>query len=152
MHPSYDSIYCFLPQILVKTVPIKQGHKLRVIWPITPGVHHYKEGPSRYLGHLIGHEGEGSLFYILKKLGGFFPFKNFIYHILFERSLFQLWGYIFGILYLQKVLVINILAGWATSLSAGESESTFEFSFFRVVIDLTDAGHGKLFLSFFFFW
>ncbi|KAL0339660.1 UNVERIFIED_CONTAM: Insulin-degrading enzyme-like 1, peroxisomal, partial [Sesamum radiatum] len=30
---------------------------------------------------------------------------------------------------------------WATSLSAGESDSTYEFSFFRVVIDLTDAGH-----------
>ncbi|CAH9134956.1 unnamed protein product [Cuscuta epithymum] len=86
-------------QILVKTVPIKQGHKLRIVWPITPGIHHYKEGPSRYLGHLIGHEGEGSLFYTLKKLG------------------------------------------WATSLSAGESDSSLEFSFFIVVIDLTDAGH-----------
>ncbi|KAL3533783.1 hypothetical protein ACH5RR_007304, partial [Cinchona calisaya] len=86
-------------QILVKAVPIKQGHKLRIIWPITPGIRHYKEGPCRYLGHLIGHEGEGSLFYILKKLG------------------------------------------WATSLSAGESDWTYEFSFFKVVIDLTDAGH-----------
>lgn len=86
-------------QILVKTVPIKRGHKLRIIWPITPGIHHYKEGPSRYLGHLIGHEGEGSLFYALKKLG------------------------------------------WATSLSAGESDWTYEFAFFKVNIDLTDAGH-----------
>ncbi|KAL3637238.1 Insulin-degrading enzyme-like 1, peroxisomal [Castilleja foliolosa] len=86
-------------QILVKAVPIKQGHKLRFVWPMTPGIHHYKEGPSRYLGHLIGHEGEGSLFYILKKLG------------------------------------------WATSLSAGESDWTCEFSFFKVVIDLTEAGH-----------
>lgn len=86
-------------QIIVKTVPIKRGHKLRISWPITPGIHHYKEGPSRYLGHLIGHEGEGSLFYILKKLG------------------------------------------WATSLSAGESDWTVEFSFFKVVIDLSDAGH-----------
>ncbi|KAH6812218.1 Protein kinase superfamily protein [Perilla frutescens var. frutescens] len=50
------------------SVPIKQGHKLRFVWPITPGIHNYKEGPSRYLGHLVGHEGEGSLFYILKKL------------------------------------------------------------------------------------
>ncbi|KAF7847947.1 hypothetical protein BT93_L2425 [Corymbia citriodora subsp. variegata] len=56
-------------QILVKTVPIKQGHKLRVIWPVTPEIQHYKEGPCRYLGHLIGHEGEGSLFYVLKTLG-----------------------------------------------------------------------------------
>ncbi|PON38848.1 Coenzyme PQQ biosynthesis protein [Parasponia andersonii] len=85
-------------QILVKVVPIKQGHKLRIVWPITPEIHHYKEGPCRYLGHLIGHEGEGSLFYILKTLG------------------------------------------WATGLSAGEGEWSLEFSFFKVVIDLTDAG------------
>ncbi|KAL3819799.1 hypothetical protein ACJIZ3_005704 [Penstemon smallii] len=86
-------------QILVKTVPIKQGHKLKFVWPITPGIRHYKEGPTRYHSHLIGHEGEGSLFYILKKLG------------------------------------------WATSLSAGESSWTYDFSFFKVGIDLTDAGH-----------
>ncbi|GLT29356.1 hypothetical protein SLA2020_042280 [Shorea laevis] len=56
----------------------------------------------RYLGHLIGHEGEGSLFYVLKKLG------------------------------------------WATGLFAGEGEWTLEFSFFVVVIDLTDAGHDHM--------
>ncbi|KAI3760627.1 hypothetical protein L1987_51025 [Smallanthus sonchifolius] len=89
-------------QVTVKTVPIKRGHKLRVAWPVTPGIHHYIEGPSRYLGHLIGHEGEGSLFYILKKLG------------------------------------------WANSLSAGESDWTLDFSFFKVVIDLTDAGHANV--------
>ncbi|XP_011048053.1 PREDICTED: zinc-metallopeptidase, peroxisomal isoform X2 [Populus euphratica] len=56
-------------QILVRSVPIKQGHKLRIVWPITPGILHYKEGPCKYIGHLIGHEGEGSLFYVLKTLG-----------------------------------------------------------------------------------
>ncbi|KAJ4971806.1 hypothetical protein NE237_004905 [Protea cynaroides] len=86
-------------QILVKSVPIKQGHKLRIIWPITPGIRHYKEGPCRYISHLIGHEGEGSVFYILKTLG------------------------------------------WATGLSAGEGDWNYEFSFFKVAIDLTDAGH-----------
>ncbi|KAL0383546.1 UNVERIFIED_CONTAM: Insulin-degrading enzyme-like 1, peroxisomal [Sesamum calycinum] len=101
-------------QILVKAVPIKRGHKLRFVWPITPGIRHYKEGPSRYLGHLIGHEGEGSLFYILKKLE----------HEMFSRK--------------DKS---RRQISWATSLSAGESDSTYEFSFFRVVIDLTDAGH-----------
>ncbi|KAF3442698.1 hypothetical protein FNV43_RR16615 [Rhamnella rubrinervis] len=85
-------------QILVRAIPIKQGHKLRIVWPITPGTQHYKEGPCRYLGHLIDHEGEGSLFYILKT------------------------------------------CGWATSLFAGEDD-WIEFSFFQVVIDLTDAGH-----------
>ncbi|XP_019101972.1 PREDICTED: insulin-degrading enzyme-like 1, peroxisomal [Camelina sativa] len=56
-------------QILVKAVPIKQGHKLGVSWPVTPSIHHYEEGLSQYLGHLIGHEGEGSLFHALKTLG-----------------------------------------------------------------------------------
>ncbi|KAL1312426.1 hypothetical protein HN51_039044 [Arachis hypogaea] len=86
-------------QILVKTVPIKQGHKLKILWPVTPEIRHYNEGPCRYLGHLIGHEGEGSLYYILKTLG------------------------------------------WATGLSAGESDWSLDFAFFKVSIELTDAGH-----------
>ncbi|KAL0867024.1 hypothetical protein Bca101_046142 [Brassica carinata] len=56
-------------QVLVKAVPIRQGHKLTVSWPIAPSIHHYEEAPCRYLGHLIGHEGEGSLFHALKSLG-----------------------------------------------------------------------------------
>ncbi|GLT40741.1 hypothetical protein SLA2020_148540 [Shorea laevis] len=56
-------------QILVRAVPIKEGNKLRIVWPITPAIHFYKEWPCGHLGHLIGHEGEGSLFYVLKKLG-----------------------------------------------------------------------------------
>lgn len=86
-------------QIFVRAIPVKQGHKLKVLWPITPNIQNYKAGPCVYLGHLIGHEGEGSLYFVLKTLG------------------------------------------WAVSLSAGEGESTFDFSFFSVVIELTDAGH-----------
>uniref|UniRef100_A0A0E0EDB2 Peptidase M16 N-terminal domain-containing protein n=1 Tax=Oryza meridionalis TaxID=40149 RepID=A0A0E0EDB2_9ORYZ len=86
-------------QVLVKAVPIKQGHTLRILWPITPNIRHYKEGPCKYVSHLIGHEGEGSLFYVLKKLG------------------------------------------WAMSLEAGEGDWSYEFSFFSVVIKLTDVGH-----------
>ncbi|RLN36220.1 zinc-metallopeptidase, peroxisomal [Panicum miliaceum] len=85
-------------QILVKAVPIKQGHTLRILWPITPNVWCYKEGPCKYISHLIGHEGEGSPFYILKKLG------------------------------------------WAISLEAGEGDWSYDFSFFSVVIQLTDEG------------
>ncbi|XP_054810331.1 insulin-degrading enzyme-like 1, peroxisomal isoform X2 [Prosopis cineraria] len=35
-------------------------------------------------------------------------------------------------------------AGWATGLSAGESDWNLDFSFFKVVIDLTDAGHDHI--------
>ncbi|KAK9671052.1 hypothetical protein RND81_12G003500 [Saponaria officinalis] len=89
-------------QILVKAVPIKEGHRLKIAWPITPGIHYYKEGPCKYMGHLIGHEAEGSLFYVLKTLG------------------------------------------WATDLSAGESDWTTEYSFFKVAIYLTDAGQDNM--------
>ncbi|KAL4202082.1 hypothetical protein AMTRI_Chr02g261950 [Amborella trichopoda] len=75
-------------QVLIKAVPVKEGQKLNIIWPVTPNIRHYKEG----------HEGEGSLFFVLKNLG------------------------------------------WATSLSAGETDWSNEFSFFAVGIDLTDAG------------
>eukprot|EP00252_Welwitschia_mirabilis_P027613 TRINITY_DN9512_c0_g2_i7.p1 TRINITY_DN9512_c0_g2~~TRINITY_DN9512_c0_g2_i7.p1 ORF type:complete len:1006 (+),score=221.01 TRINITY_DN9512_c0_g2_i7:195-3212(+) len=85
-------------QILVKCVPVKEKHTLSILWPVTPELKFYKEGPSRYLGHLIGHEAEGSLFSLLKSLG------------------------------------------WASSLSAGETESSFEYEFFGIIIELTDAG------------
>lgn len=57
--------------MLIRAVPVCDDHMLKIEWPITPGIHHYKEIPSRYLDHLIDHEGEGSLFHILKKLGMF---------------------------------------------------------------------------------
>ncbi|KAG7561204.1 Metalloenzyme LuxS/M16 peptidase-like [Arabidopsis thaliana x Arabidopsis arenosa] len=56
-------------QVLVKAVPIKQGHNLTISWPVTPSIHHYEEAPCTYVGHLIGHEGKGSLFHALKILG-----------------------------------------------------------------------------------
>ncbi|EEE67441.1 insulin-degrading enzyme-like 1, peroxisomal [Oryza sativa Japonica Group] len=86
-------------QIIVKAVPIKEGHTLRIQWPITPNIQHYKEGPCKYVSRLVGHEGEGSLFYVLKNLG------------------------------------------WAMSLYAWEGDWSYEFSFFNVVIQLTDVGY-----------
>ncbi|XVE61130.1 hypothetical protein DITRI_Ditri06bG0014900 [Diplodiscus trichospermus] len=56
--------------ILVKAVPVTEGHKLKVTWPITPSYRrHHKEGPCKYLAYVIRHEGEGSVFYILNTLG-----------------------------------------------------------------------------------
>lgn len=56
-------------QILVKAVPVREGHNLEIMFPITPEIQNYTVAPSRYLGHLIGHEADGSLFALLKKLG-----------------------------------------------------------------------------------
>ena len=43
----------------------------------------------------------------------------------------------------------RIYTGWATGLSAGESIFSMNFSFFQVVINLTDVGQGTFSLSFF---
>ncbi|KAL3678033.1 hypothetical protein R1sor_020989 [Riccia sorocarpa] len=56
-------------QILVKAVPVKDGHSLTMMWPVKPELHNYREAPSHYIGHLIGHEADGSLFALLKQLG-----------------------------------------------------------------------------------
>lgn len=99
---SVGLIFVTLLQILVKAVKIKQGDKLRIIWPITPTIRYYKEGPCRYLGHLVGHEGEGSLFSVLRTLGRFciyfshvsmlmppdlkLAFPGFSYHVMHEND------------------------------------------------------------------
>ncbi|XP_057506629.1 insulin-degrading enzyme-like 1, peroxisomal isoform X4 [Actinidia eriantha] len=85
-------------QILVKAVPLTQGHIMRILWPITPGMRYLREGPSMYLSYLIGKEGKGSLLHVLETLG------------------------------------------WATWLYAAE-EPWNDFSFFEVIIYMTDAGH-----------
>lgn len=69
--PSFSGQPC-LPehlQIIVKSVPVRLGHYLELVWPIPPQIKNYKTCPSRYLGHLVGHEAKGSLFALLKDLG-----------------------------------------------------------------------------------
>ncbi|KAK3438494.1 hypothetical protein EUGRSUZ_C03112 [Eucalyptus grandis] len=52
-------------QVLVIAIPICDDHTLQVQCPVPHSIHHYKEVPCSYLTHLIGHEGEGSLFQAL---------------------------------------------------------------------------------------
>ncbi|XP_022766679.1 insulin-degrading enzyme-like 1, peroxisomal isoform X2 [Durio zibethinus] len=74
--------------ILVKLVPIAERHKLIIEWPITTSRHHYKEGPCKYLGHVIGHKGEGSVYYILKTRGWATGLSAFEDEITLEFSFF----------------------------------------------------------------
>eukprot|EP00897_Mesotaenium_endlicherianum_P007056 jgi/Mesen1/6379/ME000329S05544 len=85
-------------QVVVKAVPVAEGHTLELHWPVPPELRAYRAAPSRYLGHLLGHEGAGSLFALLKS------------------------------------------RGWATGLSAGENDSSHDYAFFLVSVELTDVG------------
>lgn len=53
----------------VTVVPIKEMRQMRVTFPIPYLKNEYKASPSRYLSHLIGHEGKGSLLSELKRRG-----------------------------------------------------------------------------------
>uniref|UniRef100_A0A8C2MPK7 Insulin-degrading enzyme n=1 Tax=Cricetulus griseus TaxID=10029 RepID=A0A8C2MPK7_CRIGR len=54
---------------LYKIVPIKDIRNLYVTFPIPDLQQYYKSNPGHYLGHLIGHEGPGSLLSELKSKG-----------------------------------------------------------------------------------
>jgi len=53
----------------VSMVPVKDRHKIGIIW-IIPGVKDlYMFKPTRILSHLLGHEGEGSVFTLVREKG-----------------------------------------------------------------------------------
>ncbi|KAL2602981.1 hypothetical protein R1flu_022426 [Riccia fluitans] len=56
-------------QIIVKAIPITEGHSLRFSWPVLPSLLHYKEAPLHYTSHLLEHEGKGSVLALLRELG-----------------------------------------------------------------------------------
>ncbi|XP_061645273.1 insulin-degrading enzyme isoform X3 [Phyllopteryx taeniolatus] len=64
-HPFHDQ---YLKQFY-KVVPIKDIRNLYVTFPIPDLQKYYKSNPGHYLGHLIGHEGPGSLLSELKCKG-----------------------------------------------------------------------------------
>lgn len=62
-------LVCSSSQQLYKVVPIKDIRNLYVTFPIPDLQKYYKSNPGHYLGHLIGHEGPGSLLSELKAKG-----------------------------------------------------------------------------------
>uniref|UniRef100_A0A8C4NB61 Insulin-degrading enzyme n=2 Tax=Eptatretus burgeri TaxID=7764 RepID=A0A8C4NB61_EPTBU len=54
---------------MYKIVPVKDIRNLYVTFPIPDLQPFYKSNPGHYLGHLIGHEGPGSLLSLLKSKG-----------------------------------------------------------------------------------
>jgi insulysin len=50
----------------LNVVPVAQVHAIEMQFPMPPTLKMYKHKPTRYLSHLIGHEGNGSLLSCLK--------------------------------------------------------------------------------------
>ncbi len=58
----------FLPA-RVRIKPEKDVRRLSLVFPIPSADQYYREKPLSYLGSILGHEGKGSLFSLLKELG-----------------------------------------------------------------------------------
>ncbi|XP_033632870.1 insulin-degrading enzyme-like [Asterias rubens] len=56
-------------KVKCNVVPVKDIRQLNVTFPIPDLREHYRSKPAHYLGHLVGHEGEGSLLSELKSKG-----------------------------------------------------------------------------------
>ncbi|XP_035698812.1 nardilysin-like [Branchiostoma floridae] len=52
---------------LYKMVPVKSVNQLEITWSLPCQMRHYRVKPLHYLGWLLGHEGKGSVFNLLKK-------------------------------------------------------------------------------------
>lgn len=66
--PYPQHLYNDLP-LDVKVQPVKQLLNLSFIFPLDDSVSDYQKKPTQYIGHLLGHEGEGSLLAWLKQKG-----------------------------------------------------------------------------------
>lgn len=53
----------------VSAVPMADTRKITLRWPLPSLKEHYKKHPTHYMGHIIGHEGKGSLFSYLRAQG-----------------------------------------------------------------------------------
>eukprot|EP01127_Copromyxa_protea_P010614 TRINITY_DN2597_c0_g1_i1.p1 TRINITY_DN2597_c0_g1~~TRINITY_DN2597_c0_g1_i1.p1 ORF type:complete len:920 (-),score=181.97 TRINITY_DN2597_c0_g1_i1:22-2781(-) len=70
--PRFNTFLPFTPEYLGKRlelVPIKDTRTLDIGWPVPAQHSLWKYKPCGVVGHLLGHEGEGSILALLKKLG-----------------------------------------------------------------------------------
>ena len=69
--PSYNAPMFAKGQLPLdmKLKPVKDLLRLNLVFPVSEALSKYKQKPTHYLGHLLGHEGEGSLLNWLKNKG-----------------------------------------------------------------------------------
>jgi insulysin len=46
---------------MVKIVPVKDKRTLELTWILSDQSMNYRNSPSKYVSHILGHEGKGSL-------------------------------------------------------------------------------------------
>ena len=52
---------------IYRIVPVRDHHTLSITWQLPPQQENWESKPYDFIGHLLGHEGEGSILSVLKK-------------------------------------------------------------------------------------
>ncbi|KAK3870248.1 hypothetical protein Pcinc_024512 [Petrolisthes cinctipes] len=69
--PSYTQLSFPFPRDkfhrLYRIIPTKEYHSVEIVWALPSLKKHYRTKPLHYVGHLLGHEGKGSILSYLKK-------------------------------------------------------------------------------------
>ncbi|GFO42675.1 insulin-degrading enzyme [Plakobranchus ocellatus] len=116
-------------QTIVYVVPVKDIREMIVVWPTPDVSDFYKANPGQYLGHLLGHQGSGSLLSELKVRG----WANTL--IGGQRTGAS------GFSFFSPALDITDKGqDWANTLVGGHRRGAKGFSFFSIAMDLTEKG------------
>lgn len=111
-------------------------------FPIPDLQKYYKSNPGHYLGHLIGHEGPGSLLSELKSKGESKPPPRGCLVLLLDL-LGASWGVQDHPRRRQWDHVVSLtlcFQGWVNTLVGGQKEGARGFMFFIINVDLTEEG------------
>lgn len=103
-------------------------------FPIPDLQKYYKSNPGHYLGHLIGHEGPGSLLSELKSKGWSKPSRPVGISLPVPPQCF-----LPSVAWLC-VCVCVCSEGWVNTLVGGQKEGARGFMFFIINVDLTEEG------------
>ena len=58
------------PARLCRQIPVKNNvHELSMVWTLPSSIAHYESRCEDYVGHLVGHEGSGSVLSLLQEMG-----------------------------------------------------------------------------------
>jgi insulysin len=80
-------------QKTIKIVPIKNTHKMSLSWQIQNNqdeMENWRYKPSSFLGHILGHEGKGSILYKLKSLNWASSLQAGVGESFFTYDIFEL--------------------------------------------------------------
>lgn len=126
LHPTYKDPFPHPPR-LTRICPVKNNvQEVKITWTLPPTIRGYRTRCEDMIGHLVGHEGEGSVLSALRALGLATDITAGVRIRLFDMLL--------------DYLVFCLFCGWSVQVSSEGFSCNSHFSLFEVTVDVTLKG------------